>query len=71
MWPFLVESTHVHTRNFVLLGGERWIIQDLMRDPSYQSIDEKYRPLFTVLRKLTEKADSICKVDYNACYDAG
>ena len=66
-----LQPIHVHTRNYVLLGGESWLIQDLVRDPNYQSVEAKFRPLFNILRKLTEKADSVCKADYAACYDAG
>jgi hypothetical protein len=66
-----LQPINVHSRNFSLLGGERWLIQDLVRDPTYQSVDEKFRPLLTIIRKATEKADSVSKVDVDAAYDAG
>ena len=66
-----LQPIHVHSRNFSLLGGERWLVQDLVRDSKYQSVDAKYHPLLTIIRKATEKADSVCKADIDACYDAG
>ena len=66
-----LQPINVHSRNFSLLGGERWLIQDLVRDPEYNSIDAKYRPLLTVIRKSTQRADSVCKKDVDACYAAG
>ena len=65
-----LQPINVHSRNFSLLGGERWLIQDLVRDPEYNSIDAKYRPLLTVIRKSTQRADSVCKKDVDACYEA-
>ena len=65
-----LQPINVHSRNFSLLGGERWLIQDLIRDPEYNSIDAKYRPLLTVIRKSTQRADSVCKKDVDACYEA-
>lgn len=66
-----LQPINVHSRNFSLLGGERWIIQDLVRDPEYNSIDDKYRPLLSIIRKSTEKSDSVNKRDIDACYSAG
>lgn len=66
-----LQPINVHSRNFSLLGGERWIIQDLVRDPDYKSVDEKYRPLLTIIRKSTEKSDGVCKQDIDACYAIG
>ena len=66
-----LQPIHVHSRNFSLLGGERWVIQDLVRDQSYASVEEKFHPLLTIIRKATEKADSVCKADVEACYEAG
>lgn len=66
-----LQPMHVHSRNFVALGGERWLIQDLVRDPGYASVDAKYHPLLTVIRKATEQADGSCKADIEACYEAG
>ena len=62
-----LQPNNVHFRNFSLLGGERWLIQDLVRDPEYNSIDAKYLPLLTVIRKSTQRADSVCKKDVDAC----
>jgi hypothetical protein len=66
-----LQPIHVHSRNFSLLGGERWLIQDLVRDESYASVDEKLHPLLSIVRKGTEKADGVCKADIEACYGAG
>lgn len=66
-----LQPMHVHSRNFAALGGERWLIQDLVRDPTYASVDPKYRPLLNLMRKGTEKADGTCKADIEACYEAG
>ncbi len=66
-----LQPINVHSRNFALLGGERWLIQDLVRDPGYQSVEERYRPLLTIIRKSTEKADSVNKADVEAAYEAG
>jgi hypothetical protein len=65
------QPINVHTRNFVLLGGESWIIQDLGRNPANTAVEPKYRPLIHVARKLTEQADSVTKDDVDACYEAG
>ena len=48
-----LQPIHVHSRNFVALGGERWLIQDLVRDKSFSSIDAKFHPLFNIIRKAT------------------
>ncbi|MCZ6830284.1 MAG: hypothetical protein O7F73_11990 [Gammaproteobacteria bacterium] len=66
-----LQPINVHSRNFSLLGGERWLIQDLVRDPGYQSIDERFRPLLCIIRKATEKADSVTRADVEAAYEAG
>ncbi len=66
-----LQPINVHSRNFSLLGGERWLIQDLVRDPSYQSIEARYRPLLHIMSKATQKADSVCKADIDAAYEAG
>lgn len=66
-----LQPIHVHSRNFSLLGGERWLVQDLVRDPQYRSVDEKLRPLLSIVRNATEQADSVCKADIDACYAAG
>jgi len=66
-----LQPMHVHSRNFVALGGERWLIQDLVRDPTFSSVDEKFHPLLNLIRKGTEKADGTCKADVEACYEAG
>lgn len=66
-----LQPINVHSRNFALLGGERWIIQDLVRDESYASVDEKYRPLLTIIRKATAKPDSVVKADLEAAYIHG
>jgi hypothetical protein len=66
-----LQPINVHSRNFSLLGGERWLIQDLVRDNTYQSVDAKYRPLLTIIRKSTEKADSVTKADVETAYEAG
>ena len=66
-----LQPINVHSRNFSLLGGERWLIQDLVRDPGYQSIEERFRPLLNIIRKSTEKADSVNKADVDAAYTAG
>jgi hypothetical protein len=65
------QPINVHSRNFSLLGGERALIQDLVRDPQHESVDEKFRPLLHIIRKSTGKADSVTKADVAACYDAG
>jgi hypothetical protein len=65
------QPVNVHTRNFVALGGESWVIQDLARNSSHTAVEAKYRPLLQVARKLTEQADSVSKEDVDACYDAG
>jgi hypothetical protein len=65
------QPINVHSRNFSLLGGDRSLIQDLVRDPGHQSVEEKFRPLLHIIRKSTEKADSVTKADVAACYDAG
>lgn len=66
-----LQPINVHSRNFALLGGDRSLIQDLVRDPDHESVDEKYRPLLKIIRKSTEKADSVTKADVAACYEAG
>jgi hypothetical protein len=66
-----MQPIHVHSRNFALLGGDRSIVQDLVRDPQHRAVPENYRPLFNILRKSTEKSDSVCQADIDACYDAG
>lgn len=66
-----LQPIHVHSRNFALLGGERWLIQDLVRDPTHSRVDQRYHPLLTIIRKGTEKADSVCKADIESCYEAG
>ena len=66
-----LQPINVHSRNFSLLGGERWLIQDLVRDPDYQSIEARFRPLLNIIRKSTEKADSVNKADVEAAYEAG
>ena len=65
------EPQGVHTRNFTFAGGERWLIPDLVRDPTFMSVEEKYRPLLVLIRKSLERADSVNKADVDACYDAG
>lgn len=66
-----LQPIQVHSRNFAALGGERWRIQDLVRDPSFASVDDKFHPLLDIVRKATEKADSVCKADIEACYEVG
>lgn len=66
-----LQPINVHSRNFALLGGDRSIIQDLVRDPNHESVEEKYRPLLQLIRKSTEKADGVTKADVAACYEAG
>ncbi len=66
-----LQPMHVHSRNYALLGGDRSIVQDLVRDPEHRAVEPKYRPLFNLLRKSTTKPDSIFKADIDACYDAG
>jgi hypothetical protein len=66
-----LQPINVHSRNFALLGGDRWLIQDLVRDPEHMSVDTKFRPLFNIIRKATLKADSVTKKDVDAAYDAG
>ena len=66
-----LQPINVHSRNFALLGGERWLIQDLVRDETFQSLEPKYRPLMSIVRKSTAKADSITKADIEAAYEAG
>jgi hypothetical protein len=65
------QPINVHTRNFALLGGESWIIQDLVRDTNYICVQEKYRPLLAVIRKSTENPSSVNKQDIEACYESG
>ena len=66
------QPVNVHTRCFRLLGGEGWKIQDLLKDPEHRCVDEKYRPLLNIVRKLTlDGSHSVCKADIDACYDAG
>ena len=65
------QPINVHSRNFSLLGGDRSLIQDLVRDPQHESVELKFRPLLHIIRKSTEKADSVTKSDVAACYDAG
>lgn len=65
------QPINVHSRNFALLGGDRSLIQDLVRDPNHESVEAKYRPLLQLVRKSTEKADSVTKTDVAACYEAG
>jgi len=65
------QPINVHTRNFTLLGGEAWIVQDLVRNTNYTSVDKKYRPLLTIIRKATENAASVSKEDVETCYEAG
>ena len=66
-----LQPINVHSRNFALLGGERWLIQDLVRDQNYSSVDGKFHPLLNIIRKSTAKADSVCKSDIEACYESG
>jgi hypothetical protein len=66
-----LQPINVHSRNFALLGGERWLIQDLVRDLEHLSVEAKYRPLFNIVRKATNKSDSVCKNDIDAAYDVG
>ncbi len=66
-----LQPINVHSRNFALLGGDRWLIQDLVRDPEHTSVDAKFRPLFNIIRKATLKADGVTKKDVDAAYDAG
>jgi hypothetical protein len=66
-----LQPIHVHSRNFSLLGGERWLVQDLVRDERYQGVDARFHPLLTIVRKATEQADGVCKADIEACYEAG
>jgi hypothetical protein len=66
-----LQPINVHSRNFSVLGGERWVIQDLVRDDQHRAVDQKFHPLLTIIRKATAKADSVCKADIEACYDAG
>ncbi|TDI81307.1 MAG: hypothetical protein E2O80_05000 [Betaproteobacteria bacterium] len=65
------QPVNVHTRNFVALGGESWIVQDLGRNPANTAVEPKFRPLIAIARKLTEQADGVTKDDVDACYDAG
>ena len=65
------QPINVHSRNFSLLGGDRSLVQDLVRDPDHGSVEEKLRPLLHIIRKSTEQADSVTKADVAACYDAG
>ena len=66
-----LQPINVHSRNFALLGGDRWLIQDLVRDPEHNSVEAKFRPLFNIMRKATLKADSVTKNDVDAAYEAG
>ena len=66
-----LQPINVHSRNFSMLGGERWVIQDLVRDQDYKSVDARFHPLLNIIRKSTAKADSVCKNDIEACYEAG
>lgn len=66
-----LQPINVHSRNFTLLGGERWLIQDLVRDPNYESVEARFQPLLNIIRKSTAKADSVCKTDIDSCYEAG
>jgi len=66
------QPMNVHTRCFELLGGEGWKIPDLVKDPQHRCVDEKYRPLLSVVRKLTlDGTNAVCGADVEACYDAG
>jgi hypothetical protein len=65
------QPINVHSRNFSLLGGDRSLIQDLVRDPNHESVDAKYHPLLHIVRKSTAKADSVTRADVDACYEAG
>jgi uncharacterized protein YciW len=65
------QPLNVHTRNFTLLGGESWVIQDLARNPANTAVEPKYRPLVHIARQLTEKPDGVTKDDVEACYEAG
>lgn len=65
------QPINVHSRNFSLLGGQRWLIQDLVRDPEHLSVEARFRPLLHIIRKATAKADSVTRADVDACYDAG
>lgn len=63
---------NVHIRCFALLGGEAWKIHDLVKDPLHRCVEEKFRPLLHIVRKLTlEGSNSVCKAEIDACYDAG
>lgn len=66
-----LQPINVHSRNFALLGGERWLVQDLVRDPQHQAVVEKFRPLLHIIRKATQRADSVCRQDVEAAYEAG
>ena len=66
-----LQPINVHSRNFSMLGGDRWLIQDLVRDKNYNSVEARFHPLLDIIRFSTEKPDSVCKADIEACYGAG